>query len=109
MSPDFDNLNNLEKLDDIISDAAKALISEDERSDTYGTVLERTEKLYKLRKAVTPEPDPVPEVVVDKDRVRFKDFIPVIGSLGGILVIVAFEAFGHTLTSKATAFVQKNK
>ena len=107
MSTDIDHLA---KLDTAISKNLDILIDdEDERSDMYGTVLERTEKLHKMRKALTPEPEQVPEPVVDKDRVRFKDFIPVIGSVGGILVIVAFEAFGHTLTSKATAFVQKSK
>jgi hypothetical protein len=103
------DIENLAKLDAVISDAAEALKVEDERTDIYETVLGRVERLYKLRKAITPEPPQVQEVVVDKDRVRFKDFIPVIGSVGGILVIVAFEAFGHTLTSKATAFVQKSK
>lgn len=103
------DIENLAKLDAVISDAAEALKVEDERTDIYETVLGRVERLYKLRKAITPEPPQVPEVAVDKDRVRFKDFIPVIGSIGGILIIVVFEAYGHTLTSKANAFVQKSK
>lgn len=104
------DIDNLTKLDDAISKNLDILIDdEDERSDMYGTVLERTEKLSKIRKSITPEPETVPEPIVDKDRVRFKDLLPVIGSLGGIAIIVVFEAFGHTLTSKATAFVSKSK
>lgn len=106
-NPDIDNLA---KLDDAISKNLDILIDdEDERSDMYGTILERTDKLTKMRKIIAPEPEKEPEPVIDKDRVRFKDLLPVIGSVGGILVIVVFEAFGHTLTSKATAFVQKSK
>lgn len=98
---------NLNKLDQAISDGLDFLITEDDpSSDSYGTILERTSKLSKIRKEMLPESTPE---TPDKDKLRIKDFIPVIGSLGGILVIVVFEAFGHTLTSKATAFVSKSK
>ena len=97
------------KVDELIERAANHLESFDEDSDEYAKTLDKFERLHKIRKSVAPEPTPVviEEKPVDKDRVRFKDFIPLIGSLGGIAIIVVFESFGHTLTSKATAFVSK--
>lgn len=100
---------NITKLDKVISDAIDELENEDVRSDQFGTMLDRTTKVHKIRTALAAEE---PEKVIeqpDKDRVRFKDVLPIIGSLGGIAIIVIFEAFGHTLTSKATAFVSKSK
>lgn len=106
MSTDIDNTAKLEEL---IYRAAEHLEGQEEETEDYSKTLEKYERLNKIKKMMTPEPTPVPEVVVDKDRVRLKDFLPVIGSVGGIIIIVVFEAFGHTLTSKATAFVTKTK
>lgn len=99
------------KVDELIGRAADRLESFDEETEEYAKTLDKFEKLHKLRKTLAPEPAPVviEEKPVDKDRVRFKDFIPLIGSLGGIAIIVVFESFGHTLTSKATAFVSKSR
>lgn len=106
MSTDIDNPAKLEKIIDIVADR---LETTDVLSDDYTTILDKYDRLNKIKKATAPEPIPVPEVVVDKDRVRLKDLLPLVGSLGGIAIIVVFEAFGHTLTSKATAFVSKPK
>lgn len=103
------DLDNNAKLEELIRRAAERLEGQDEETEEYSTTLNRYERLNKIKKSVILEPATVQEVTVDKDRVRFKDFIPVIGSLGGIAIIVVFEAFGHTLTSKATAFVSKTK
>lgn len=97
------------KIDEAILRAHVALEANDPASPEYQKTLDQTIKLYKLRQDVTPEPEPVPEPVIDKDRVRFKDWIPVIGSVGAVLVIVAFEAAGHGVTSKALGFVSKLK
>lgn len=101
--------DHLAEVDELITKASNSLKSLDVTSPDFAAPLKNFSELHKIRLAATPEPEPVPEPVVDKDRVRFKDFIPVIASLGGILVIVTFEAFGHTIGSKATAFVSKGK
>ena len=106
MSTDIDNPAKLEKIIDAVADR---LEKTDVLSDDYSNILDKYDRLNKINKNNRPEPIPVPEVVVDKDRVRLKDLLPIVGSLGGIAIIVVFEAFGHTLTSKATAFVSKPK
>lgn len=80
-------------------------------SAEHKETVKQLQSLHQIRKDALPDPTTVLETksASKKDRVKFKDFIPAIASIGGILVIVTFEAFGHTLTSKATAFVSKSK
>lgn len=61
----------------------------------YAKMVEQLDKLYKIK-------DPQ-----SKDRAVLKDWIPVIGSIGGVLVIIAYESMGHSLTSKAVSFIRK--
>lgn len=93
-------------VDDLISKAEEALISEDVGSDDYVKALAALERLYKVRLSIVSDPIPEPpviieEIVEDKDRVRLKDWLPLIATISGTLIIVTAEAFGHTLTSKA--------
>ena len=83
----------------------------DPRVIGHKETVKQLQSLHQIRKDALPDPTAVLETksASKKDRVKFKDFIPAIASIGGILVIVTFEAFGHTLTSKATAFVSKSK
>lgn len=103
------DIDNPAKLEELINRASERLEGQDEDTDEYAKTLDKYERLNKIKKMMTPEPIPVPEVVVDKDRLRFKDFIPMIASLGGIAIIVVFEAFGHTLSTKATGLLSKPK
>lgn len=98
---------DLSKLDETISDAHAHLKDIDEASPEYAHIVDQLEKLYRIRvNCIKPEPE-VQKDAVDKDKVRLKDWIPVISTIGGILVIVAFEAAGHSVTSKALGFVRK--
>lgn len=98
-------------LDDAIERVTKELGDHDVASVEHKETVKQLQSLHQIRKDALPDPTAVLETKTasKKDRVKFKDFIPVIGSLGGIAIIVVFEAFGHTLTSKATAFVSKSK
>ncbi|AWN03359.1 hypothetical protein PBI_COUNT_36 [Microbacterium phage Count] len=64
-------------------------------SPEYAKCVDQLDKLYKIK-------DPK-----SKDRTVLKDWIPVIGSIGGVLVIIAYESMGHSLTSKAVGFIRK--
>ena len=64
-------------------------------SPEFAACVKQLQELYKIK-------DPKVE-----SRVHLKDWIPVIGSFGGIALIVAYESFGNTLTSKAVGFVSK--
>lgn len=86
-------------LDHIIENLEQIIITADEESDMYATHLANLSTLYELR-------DGSP---ASKKKTELKDWIPVIGSAGGILIIVVFEAFGHTVTSKGVGFVTKLK
>ena len=90
-------------VDDLISKAEEVLVGLDAGSDEHAKALSALERLYKIRLSLVPAPIPIEvvEVVADKDRVRFKDWLPIIATLAGTIIIVGAEAFGHTLTSKA--------
>lgn len=81
-------------------EAAIAQVHEEMRSLTadspeYAKCVDQLDKLYKIK-------DPK-----SKDRAVLKDWIPVIGSLAGVVVIIAWESSGHSLTSKAVSFIRK--
>lgn len=90
-------------VDDLITKAEEVLVGLDAGSEDYAKALAALERLYKIRLSLIPDPTPVvvEEVVPDKDRVRLKDWLPLIATISGTLIIVTAEAFGHTLTSKA--------
>lgn len=84
-------------LDEIIEEVENALKGADPETDTYTKMVANLDSLYKLRNTRK------------KNETELKDWIPVIGSVGGIAVIVLFEAFGHTVASKSLSFVSKLK
>lgn len=64
-------------------------------SPEYAKCVDQLDKLYKIK-------DPK-----SKDRAVLKDWIPVIGSLAGVAMIIVYEQYGHSLTSKAVSFIRK--
>lgn len=70
----------------------------------YAQTLEQLEKLRSIHLTFDPE-----RIEEKKNKAILKDWIPVIGSVGGILTIVVFEGLGHTVTTKALGFVTKVK
>lgn len=85
------------RLDQAIEELENAIIAGDPETERYTKMVSSLEILYKLRVGHKPS------------KTELKDWIPLIGSVGGILVIVIFEAFGHTVTSKSLGFVSKLK
>lgn len=85
------------RLDQAIEELENAIIGGDPETEKYTKMVTSLETLYKLRSGNKPR------------STELKDWIPVIGSLTGIVVIVTFEAFGHTLTSKSLGFTSKLK
>lgn len=88
---------NQTELEKAIELAHQKLATETPGTKEYNNVVESIVMLYKIK-------DPKSET-----RVQFRDWIPVVGTISAVLVIVAFEAAGHTMTSKASAFVPKLK
>lgn len=88
-----DNTN----LNKIIEDLEEHIMTGDPETERYTKMVSSLEQLYKLRSGHKPS------------QTELKDWIPVIGSITGIAVIVVFEAFGHALTSKSVGFVTKLK
>lgn len=85
------------QLEQAISAVHEEMLSLTADSPEYAKCVDQLDKLYKIK-------DPK-----SKDRAVLKDWIPVIGSIGGVVVILAYESFGHTITSKALSFVSKPK
>lgn len=85
------------RLEKAIEELENAIIAGDPETERYTKMVSSLDLLYKLRTGHKPS------------QTELKDWIPVIGSIGGIIVIVVFEAFGHALTSKSVGFVTKLK
>lgn len=83
------------QLDEAITDAHQQLADLTADSPEYAKIVDQLDKLYKIK-------DPK-----SKDRTSLKDWIPVIASISGILVIIAYEQAGHSFTSKAVSFIRK--
>lgn len=84
-------------LDEIISETEDHLKTETVGTDDYYKLVDALSALYKLRDGTAPS------------KLEMKDWLPVIAVVGQVLIIVLFESFGHTVTSKAIGFVQKLK
>ncbi len=85
------------RLDAAIVDLENHIVTGDPDTDIYLKQVSTLEILYKLRDGHKPT------------QLELKDWMPIIGSLGGILIIVIFEAFGYTVVSKGLGFVSKLK
>lgn len=93
------------KLDEVIMTVLNHLENMDPDTPEYSEVLDRLSRLRNIQITHEPEKEPVRT----KESATMKDWIPAIGSFGGILTIVIFEGFGHTVTSKALSFASKVK
>jgi hypothetical protein len=78
-----------------IKDITDQMASVTADSPEYAKMVTALQELYKIKD---------PNV---RERTTLKDWIPVIASIGGILVIIAYEQAGHSLTSKAVSFIRK--
>lgn len=81
-------------LERTILELEKDMQTRDGDSEEYATMLNRLERLYKLKEKNAPK------------RVSPDTLIVVGGNLVGILIIVAYE-HGHVITSKALSFAGK--
>lgn len=82
--------------EEAIAEAYRHLLASEPDSPEYKLNLKHLERLYKLHNPTK-----------DVKGTTLKDWIPVIGSIGGVLVIIAYESMGHSLTSKAVSFIRK--
>lgn len=82
-------------LEEQIAEVHRQMFATPAGSPEYARMLEQLSHLYKIK-------DPKSE-----NKTTLKDWIPLIGSIGGILVIIAYEQYGHPLTSKAVSFIRK--
>lgn len=85
------------RLEKMIEELENYILSEDVESDNYTKMVDQLGTLYKYRQDNA------------EKKTELKDWIPVIGTVGGILLIVTFEAFGHTITSKSLSIATKIK
>lgn len=96
------------KLSEAFGNAIDRLGSFEEETEDYSKTLTQVERLCKITKSLQPElPAPVEEK--KRDRSRIEPWIPVIGSLAGILVVGIMEITGHSMASKAAGFINKIK
>lgn len=85
------------RLPQAIEELENAIIGADPETEKYSKMVSSLEILYKLQNGHKPS------------RLEIKDWMPIIGSLSGILIICVFEAYGHTIVSKGLSFVGKPK
>jgi len=85
------------RLDKAIEELENHIIGGDPDTERYLKQVSTLETLYKLREGEKPS------------KTELKDWIPVIGSVSSIALIVIFEAFGYTVVSKSLGFVSKLK
>jgi hypothetical protein len=94
------NKNNTEKnrpgLEKAIDDALLELAGLAADTEEYNKVLDKLERLYKLR---APEPEPTKPVSMDT-------IVAVAGNLAGIILIINHERV-HVIGTKALGFVGK--
>jgi hypothetical protein len=85
------------RLDRAIEELENHIIGGDPDTERYMKQVSALETLYKLRDGEKPS------------KPELKDWIPVIGSVSSVALIVIFEAFGHSVASKSLGFVSKLK
>lgn len=78
-----------------IEEVTRQMASLTADSPEYAKMVTQLQELYKIKD---------PNV---RERTTLKDWIPVIASLGGIIVIIAYEQAGHSFTSRAASFIRK--
>lgn len=91
----FNRKQEESKLEEAIAAVFAEMESLTADSPEYAKCVDQLDKLYKIK-------DPK-----SKDRAVFKDWIPVIASVGSIALIMIYEQRGHSFTSKAASFIRK--
>lgn len=94
--PSFRSQKKQTDHEETIAEVYRHMLEADPNSAEYKDYLDQLERLYKLH-------DPTK----DKEGTTLKDWIPVIGSIGAVLIIIVYESAGHSLTSKAVNFIRK--
>lgn len=82
-------------VEELIEDLKRQMDTVPADSPEYAAMTKQLGELYKIK-------DPNA-----RDRTSLKDWIPVIASLSGITLIIVYESFGHSFTSKAATFIRK--
>ena len=82
-------------IDDLIEDLKRQMDVTLADSPEYAAMVKQLAELYKIKDSNA------------RDRTTLKDWIPVIASLSGIMLIILSESFGHSFTSKAASFIRK--
>lgn len=82
-------------VEEAIADAHAQLATLTADSPEYAATVKQLQELYKIK-------DPNAH-----ERTTLKDWIPVIASVGSIVLIIAYEQRGHSFTSKAASFIRK--
>lgn len=82
-------------IDDLIEDLKRQMDAETGDSPEYAAMTKQLAELYKIKDSNA------------RDRTTLKDWIPVIASLSGILLIILYESFGHSFASRAATFIRK--
>ena len=82
-------------IDDLIEDLKRQMDVTLGDSSEYAAMVKQLAELYKIKDGNA------------RDRATLKDWIPVIASLSGILLIILYESFGHSFTSRAASFIRK--
>ena len=85
------------RLDKAIEELENSIIGGDPETEKYTKMVSNLETLYNLRSGEKPS------------KMELKDWIPVIGSTAGIVIIAVFEAHGHTIVSKGLSLLPKLK
>jgi hypothetical protein len=82
-------------VEELIEDLKRQMDVVEADSPEYAAMMKQLAELYKIK-------DPNA-----RDRTTLRDWIPVIASLSGITLIIVYESFGHSFTSKAATFIRK--
>lgn len=82
-------------LEETIAEVHRQMYATPADTPEFARMAEQLANLYKIK-------DPKSE-----KSTSLKDWIPVIGSIGGVAVIIVYESLGHSLTSKAVSFIRK--
>ncbi len=88
-----------EQIDKDIDEIHNTLSNINAEDPEYADARANLEKMYELKAKVQKDDR--------QNRTTLKDWMPVIASIGGILVIVVFEQYGNVITSKSLSFVKK--
>ena len=82
-------------LEEQIAEVHRQMFATTADAPEFAKMREQLSELYKIK-------DPK-----SKESTTLKDWIPVIGSVGAVLIVLVYESTGHSFTSKAISFIRK--